>query len=109
MPRIVPPTFACLLQGIPTYLYGHEPPNVFCAAQAKFFSNAVREDVLVLTCNSGIVFCPGSAGTRTEIAQFAVPPVGAIASATAMVLTPVCNQQLPVTSANENGKQASCY
>jgi len=61
--------------GIPTYLYGHEPPNVCCAAQAKFFSNAVREDVLVLTCNSGIVFCPGSAGTRTEIAQFAVPQV----------------------------------
>eukprot|EP01061_Rhynchopus_euleeides_P013820 TRINITY_DN23_c0_g1_i4.p1 TRINITY_DN23_c0_g1~~TRINITY_DN23_c0_g1_i4.p1 ORF type:complete len:2139 (+),score=1003.49 TRINITY_DN23_c0_g1_i4:111-6527(+) len=59
--------------GVPTWLYGHEPPNVFCRFQAKFFSNAVREDVLVLTCNCGIVYAPGSAGTRTEIAQFAVP------------------------------------
>ncbi|MGD9823247.1 LOG family protein, partial [Desulfobacter sp.] len=58
--------------GIPTWLYGHEPPNLFCKYQAKFFSNAVREDVLVLTCNCGIIFTPGSAGTRTEIAQFAV-------------------------------------
>jgi len=58
--------------GIPTWLYGHEPPNLFCKFQAKFFSNAVREDVLVLTCNCGIVYTPGSAGTRTEIAQFAV-------------------------------------
>lgn len=58
--------------GVPTWHYGHEPPNLFCLFQAKFFSNAIREDVLVLTCNCGIIFTPGSAGTRTEIAQFAV-------------------------------------
>jgi len=69
------PTPNILSLGIPTFLYGDEPPNLFCYGQAKFFSNAVREDVLVLTCNCGIIFAPGSAGTRTEIAQFAVPQV----------------------------------
>jgi len=29
--------------GIPTWKYGHEPPNLFATYQAKMFSNAVRE------------------------------------------------------------------
>ncbi|GCA62296.1 ribose 5-phosphate isomerase, type A [Kipferlia bialata] len=58
--------------GVPTWVYGQEPPNLFCKYQAKFFSNAVREDILVLSCNCGIIYTAGSAGTRTEIAQYAV-------------------------------------
>lgn len=66
------PNHSELSLGIPTWLYGQEPPNLFCKYQAKFFSNAIREDVLVLSCNCGIIYAPGSAGTRTEIAQYAV-------------------------------------
>ena len=33
--------------GIPTWHYGHEPPNVFASAIAKYFRNAVREAVLL--------------------------------------------------------------
>ncbi|KAH3759992.1 ribose 5-phosphate isomerase, type A [Pelomyxa schiedti] len=47
--------------------------KIFASKQAKFVSNAVREDILVTMCNCGILFTEGSAGTRTEIAQFAVP------------------------------------
>jgi len=31
---------------IPTWFYGHEPPDVFASAIAKYFSNALREDVV---------------------------------------------------------------
>ncbi len=33
--------------GIPTWHYGHEPPNPFSSAVAKYFRNAIREDVLL--------------------------------------------------------------
>lgn len=55
--------------GIPTWFYGHEPPNVFCSAIAKFFRNALREDTLLQICTAGIVFLPGAAGTVQEIFQ----------------------------------------
>jgi predicted Rossmann-fold nucleotide-binding protein len=55
--------------GIPTWFYGHEPPNPFAARIAKFFRNALREDTLLNVCNGGIVFLPGSAGTVQEIFQ----------------------------------------
>lgn len=55
--------------GIPTWLYGHEPPNPFPTHIAKFFRNAVREDGLVTIATHGIVFAPGSAGTVQEIFQ----------------------------------------
>jgi hypothetical protein len=32
---------------IPTWFYGYEPPDVFASAMAKYFSNALREDVLL--------------------------------------------------------------
>ena len=57
--------------GIPTWHYGHEPPNPFCSAVAKYFRNAIREDVLLEVCRSGIVFLPGAAGTVQEIFQAA--------------------------------------
>ncbi len=55
--------------GIPTWHYGHEPPNVFATAIAKYVRNAVREAVLLEVCDAGIVFLPGAAGTVQEVFQ----------------------------------------
>ena len=55
--------------GIPTWFYGHEPPNVFCDAIAKYFRNATREAILLEVCDGGIVFLPGAAGTVQEVFQ----------------------------------------
>lgn len=57
--------------GIPTWFYGHEPPNVFCDAIAKYFSNAIREDGLLARCSAGLVVLEGAAGTVQEIFQAA--------------------------------------
>ncbi len=57
--------------GIPTWHYGHEPPNAFGSAVAKYFRNAIREDVLLEVCTDGIVFLPGAAGTVQEVFQAA--------------------------------------
>jgi predicted Rossmann-fold nucleotide-binding protein len=57
--------------GIPTWHYGHEPPNAFSSLVAKYFRNAIREDVLLEVCRAGIVFLPGAAGTVQEIFQAA--------------------------------------
>ena len=57
--------------GIPTWFYGHEPPNVFCDGIAKYFSNAIREDGLLARCDAGIVVLPGAAGTVQEVFQVA--------------------------------------
>jgi len=59
--------------GIPTWFYGHEPPNVFCHGVAKYFSNAEREDGLIAAANAGIVVLPGAAGTVQEIFQACTP------------------------------------
>ena len=48
--------------GVPTWFYGHEPPNVFADHVAKYFRNAIREEVLLRICRSGVVFLPGAAG-----------------------------------------------
>lgn len=55
--------------GIPTWLYGHEPPTPFATRIAKYFANSVREDGLLAIAKGGIVFTPGSAGTIQEIFQ----------------------------------------
>ena len=55
--------------GIPTWFYGHEPPNVFGQGIAKYFSNALREDGLLARCTAGTVVLPGAAGTVQEIFQ----------------------------------------
>ncbi|WP_392542568.1 LOG family protein [Oryzobacter telluris] len=57
--------------GIPTWFYGHEPPNVFCNGIAKYFSNAVREDGLLARCTAGLVVLEGAAGTVQEVFQAA--------------------------------------
>jgi predicted Rossmann-fold nucleotide-binding protein len=55
--------------GIPTWHYGHEPPNPFATAIAKYFRNATREAVLLEVCTAGIVFLPGAGGTVQEVFQ----------------------------------------
>lgn len=55
--------------GIPTWYYGHEPPNAFASHVAKYFSNAIREDGLLLRANVGIAFLRGAAGTVQELFQ----------------------------------------
>lgn len=73
--------------GIPTWYYGHEPPNALASVIAKYFNNAVREDVLLRVCRGGLVFLPGAAGTVQEIFQSACNNYYADAAAvTPMVL-----------------------
>jgi predicted Rossmann-fold nucleotide-binding protein len=55
--------------GVPTFFYGHEPPNVFATHHAKYFANSTREEGLVSLATHGIVFAPGAAGTVQEIFQ----------------------------------------
>lgn len=55
--------------GIPTWHYGHEPPNAFATTVAKYFRNATREAILLEICDAGIVFLPGAAGTVQEVFQ----------------------------------------
>ncbi len=55
--------------GVPTWHFGHEPPNVFASCIGKYFSNSVREDGLVTIAENGLVFAEGSAGTIQEIFQ----------------------------------------
>ncbi|WP_338703802.1 LOG family protein [Streptomyces sp. Q6] len=59
--------------GIPTWFYGHEPPNAFAAHLAKYFANATREDGLLARSNAGVIFLPGAAGTVQEIFDNATP------------------------------------
>ena len=65
--RFANPTFESL--GIPTWLYGHEPPTAFATHIAKYFANAIREDGLLEIAKGGVIFSPGSAGTIQEIFQ----------------------------------------
>lgn len=55
--------------GVPTWLYGHEPPSIFATHIAKYFANSVREDGLLTIAKHGVIFAPGSAGTTQEIFQ----------------------------------------
>jgi predicted Rossmann-fold nucleotide-binding protein len=55
--------------GIPTWFYGHEPPNPFVCLHAKYFANSVREDGLLTVATGGVVYTPGSAGTVQEVFQ----------------------------------------
>ena len=55
--------------GIPTWLYGHEPPNIFATHIAKYFANSIREEGLLAIAIGGVIFSPGSAGTIQEIFQ----------------------------------------
>ncbi len=85
--------------GVPTWFYGHEPPNAFANLVAKYFKNAIREDVLLHVCTAGIVFLPGRGGTVQEVFQDACENYYAAAGAVApMVLvgTDYWTTELPV-------------
>jgi predicted Rossmann-fold nucleotide-binding protein len=55
--------------GIPTWFYGHEPPNVFATDIAKYFENSVREEGLLAVALGGVIFAEGNGGTVQEIFQ----------------------------------------
>jgi predicted Rossmann-fold nucleotide-binding protein len=55
--------------GLPTWFYGHEPPNVFATDIAKYFENSLREEGLLALALAGVVFARGNAGTVQEIFQ----------------------------------------
>jgi predicted Rossmann-fold nucleotide-binding protein len=59
----------CRNIGIPTWFYGHEPPNVFATDIAKYFENSAREEGLLAVALAGVIFAPGNAGTVQEIFQ----------------------------------------
>jgi len=59
----------CDSLAIPTWFYGHEPSNLFAKHIAKYFSNSIREDILLTISLYGLVYAPGSAGTTQEIFQ----------------------------------------
>ncbi|MFJ1900804.1 LOG family protein [Streptomyces sp. NPDC088115] len=58
---------------VPTWFYGHEPPNPFADHIAKYFANALREDGLLARSTAGVIFLPGAAGTVQEIFDSATP------------------------------------
>ncbi len=60
---------ACESLGIPTWHYGHEPPNPFATHISKYFANSVREDGLLTIAKGGVIYSPGSAGTIQEVFQ----------------------------------------
>lgn len=86
--------------GLPTFFYGHEPPNLFATHHAKYFANCVREDGLVSIATHGIVFAPGSAGTVQEIFQDACQnhygTIKGLVSSMALLGTRYWTEQLPV-------------
>ncbi|MGW2107274.1 LOG family protein [Streptomyces sp. NPDC001948] len=72
---------------IPTWFYGHEPPNPFADRIAKYFANALREDGLLTRSTAGVIFLPGAAGTVQEIFDNATPNYyGSLGGPTPMVL-----------------------
>lgn len=55
--------------GVPTWLYGHEPPTPLATRHAKYFENSIREDGLLAIAIWGVVYAEGKAGTLQEIFQ----------------------------------------
>ncbi|GAA4401346.1 LOG family protein [Fodinibacter luteus] len=86
--------------GIPTWFYGHEPPNVFCNGIGKYFSNAIREDGLLARCTHGLVVLEGAAGTVQEVFQVATrlyyAPANAVLPVVVLVGRRHWTQDVPV-------------
>ena len=53
--------------GVPTWVYVDEPTTGFATHIAKYFTNSIRENGLLAIARSGVVYCPGGAGTEQEI------------------------------------------
>lgn len=54
---------------IPTWHYGQEPSTPLATHISKFFTNSVREDMILSIALGGVIFTPGSAGTVQEVFQ----------------------------------------
>lgn len=82
---------------VPTWFYGHEPPNAFATSIAKYFSNALREDVLLAHAQTALVYLPGAAGTVQEVFQAATPAYYGGSRARRMILVGVAywTKELP--------------
>jgi predicted Rossmann-fold nucleotide-binding protein len=89
--------------GIPTWFYGHEPPNVFCDGIGKYFSNAIREDGLLARAAAGLVVLEGAAGTVQEIFQAVTPlfyaPAGSTLAPLVLVGQEYWSETVPVWAA----------
>lgn len=68
-PELEPETGTLRSIGVPTWLYGHEPPTPLAPAHAKYFENSIREDGLLAIAKAGVIFAEGSAGTLQEVFQ----------------------------------------
>jgi predicted Rossmann-fold nucleotide-binding protein len=86
---LYPPAEAGQSLAVPTWFYGHEPPNPFASTVAKYFSNALREDTLLAKANAALIILPGAAGTVQEIFQAATPAYYGTAGARRMILVGV--------------------
>ena len=86
---------------VPTWLYGHEPANLFAGRIAKYFSNAIREDTILRLARGGIVFAAGpgrhGAGDLPGRDQDLLRAPTARA-APFVFLAPVLDRELPVAT-----------
>ena len=55
--------------GIPTWHYGHEPPQRVRHGDREVLRQPAREAILLEVCDAGIVFLPGVGGTVQEVFQ----------------------------------------
>jgi predicted Rossmann-fold nucleotide-binding protein len=72
--------------GIPTWYYGHEPPNPLATHVGKYFSNALREEGILTRATAGLAVLRGAAGTVQEIFQDATQNYYAPAGGAAKVV-----------------------
>jgi predicted Rossmann-fold nucleotide-binding protein len=102
---------------VPTWLYGHEPANLFAGGIAKYFSNAIREDTLLRLARGGVVFAPGWAGTVQEVFQAATKAFYLVDGASGPLVflgrsfwtdvVPVRSLLAPLLAASPHGDQSS--
>eukprot|EP01127_Copromyxa_protea_P003213 TRINITY_DN13065_c0_g1_i1.p1 TRINITY_DN13065_c0_g1~~TRINITY_DN13065_c0_g1_i1.p1 ORF type:complete len:393 (+),score=84.05 TRINITY_DN13065_c0_g1_i1:1179-2357(+) len=57
--------------GIPTFSRYCKPTNSFATWIAKYFSSAIRDDILLKVGIGAMIFCEGSSGTRQKLFQAA--------------------------------------
>lgn len=67
--RRFPLTSGARSLAVPTWYYGEEPPTVLATDIAKFFSNSLREEILLSESYGGLIFMEGGAGTIEEVFQ----------------------------------------
>ena len=100
----------CRSVGIPTWFYGHEPPNPFATHIAKYFENSVREEGLLAIATHGVIFAEGNAGTVQEIFQDACQNYyGTYGTAAPMILYGKDYWDPPVMPVYTNDKRKKAF